>query len=180
MAAAHRTYARALFQAAKEKGRLGEVGEELGDFAQALRDVPELRALLRNPELDPRTKTAALQDILGGAEELVRNFVLLVVEKHRGSELDEIHREFERLLAVEERRVRVELTTAFELSKEEECAILGQIEQASGGRKVEATTRVDPGLIGGIVLQAGSLRVDASVRGRLRRLKQELATARNA
>ena len=180
MSVAHRTYARALFEAAQERGRLREVTEELGDFVQAIRDVPELRALLRNPELDPRAKVNALQDILGGADELVRNFLLLAVEKHRGNEIEDIHGELERLVAVQERRLRVELTTAYELSDEETRAILAQIEAAAGGRKVEATRNVDPGLIGGIVLQAGSMRVDASVRGRLQRLRQELATARNA
>ena len=180
MAVAHRTYARALFQAAKERGRLPQVREELADFAAALRDVPELRALLRNPELDPRAKAAALQEILGGSEELLRNFLLLTVEKGRAGQIEEIQREFERLVAAEERRLRVELTTAYELSDEEARAILRQIEEAAGGRKVEATTNVDPSLIGGIVLQAGSLRVDASVRGRLEGLRRELATARNA
>ena len=75
------------------------------------------------------------------------------------------------------RRLRVELTTAIELSDAEASRIVKQIEDASG-RKVEATRRVDPGLIGGLVLQAGSMRLDSSVRGRLERLRQELATAR--
>jgi F-type H+-transporting ATPase subunit delta len=174
---AHRTYARALFEAAKEKGRLGQVREELGDFVAAVEEVPELDALLRNPQLDPRAKAQALEDVLGGADELVRNFLLLAVEKHRGGQLREIHREFERLMAEEERRLTVELTTAYELSDDDARQIVGQIEHASG-RPVDATRNVDPQLIGGIVLQAGSLRVDASVRGRLERLRRELTTAR--
>jgi len=76
-------------------------------------------------------------------------------------------------MAREERRLTVELTTARELSDAEAEAILKQIEKAAG-RKVEATQKVDPDLVGGIVLQAGSLRVDASVRGRLERLRHEL------
>src|SRR5262245_63870491 len=98
MAVAHRTYARALFEAAKDRGRLAEVREELGDFVAAVEQVPELDALLRNPQLDPRAKIAALNDVLGGADELVRNFLLLTVEKNRAGQLREIHREFERLL----------------------------------------------------------------------------------
>ena len=70
MSVAHRTYARALFQAAKEKGRLAQVREELGDFVAAIDDVPELDALLRNPQIDPRAKAQALEDVLGGADEL--------------------------------------------------------------------------------------------------------------
>ena len=177
MSVAHRTYARALFEAAKEKGRLAQVREELGDFVAAVEEVPELDALLRNPQLDPRAKAQALEDVLGGADELVHNFLLLAVEKHRGGQLREMHREFERLMAQEEHRLTVELTTAYELSDDDARQIVGQIEQASG-RPVDATRNVDPELVGGIVLQAGSLRVDASVRGRLERLRRELTTAR--
>jgi F-type H+-transporting ATPase subunit delta len=177
LSVAHRTYARALFEAAKEKGRGAPVRGVLGGFVAAIEEVPELDALLRNPQLDPRAKAQALEDVLGGADELVRNFLLLVVEKHRGGQLREIHREFERLMAEEEHRLTVELTTAYELSDDDAQQIVGQIEQASG-RPVDATRNVDPELIGGIVLQAGSLRVDASVRGRLERPRRELTTAR--
>ena len=177
MAIAHRVYARALFDAAQEKQRLAQVREELGDFVAAIDDVPELDALLRNPQIDPSAKTQALEDVLGGADELVRNFVLLTVEKNRAGQLREIHKEFERLVAAAERRLTVELTTAYELSDAEAEQILTQIENASG-RPVDATRSVDPDLIGGIVLQAGSMRVDASVRGRLERLRRELMTAR--
>jgi F-type H+-transporting ATPase subunit delta len=177
MAVAHRMYARALFEAAKERGRLAAVREELGDFVAAVEQVPELDALLRNPQLDPRAKARALDEVLGGADELVRNFLLLVVEKNRGGQLREIHREFERLVAQEERRLTVELTTAYDLSDDEARQIIAQIERASG-RPVDATRTVDSDLIGGIVLQAGSMRVDASVRGRLERLRRDLTTAR--
>jgi F-type H+-transporting ATPase subunit delta len=151
------------------------VREELSDFVGAVDEVPELRELLRNPQLDPRAKSAALEAVLGDADELVRNFMLLLAEKGRASQIEEIQREFERLALAEERRLEVELTTAVELEPDEEKRILEQIERASG-RKVDATRRVDPDLIGGVVLQAGSLRVDASVRGRLERLRRELAT----
>jgi F-type H+-transporting ATPase subunit delta len=177
MSVAHRTYARALFQAATEKGRLAKVREELADFVAAVDQVPELDALLRNPQLDPRVKAQALDDVLGRADELVRNFLLLAVEKHRGGQIREIQREFERLVAQEERRLTVELTTAYALSDDEARQIIGQIERASG-RPVDATRTVDSDLIGGIVLQAGSMRVDASVRGRLERLRRDLLTAR--
>ena len=83
--------------------------------------------------------------------------------------------EFERLAAAEEGELTVELTTAFELSDEEARTIVSQIEQRSG-RKVEASRTVDPDLIGGMVLQVGSRRVDASVRGRIEQLGRELRT----
>jgi F-type H+-transporting ATPase subunit delta len=177
VAVAHRMYARALFEAARDAGRLDPVREELGDFVEAQRQVPELRGLLRNPQLDHRAKAAALEELLGGDEQLVRNFLLLLAEKNRAGEIEEIAREFDRLVAQAEGILDVELTTAVELSEQEARDVIGQIEKASG-RKVEATQRVDPDLIGGLVLQAGSMRLDASVRGRLDRLRQELITRR--
>jgi F-type H+-transporting ATPase subunit delta len=153
------------------------VSEELADFAAAVRDVPELRAALRNPQLEPRTKVAVIDELVGDADELIHNFLRLVAEKGRIGQIEEIAREFDRLMAREERRLNVELTTARELSEEEARDLLQQIERASG-RKVEATRKIDPNLIGGFVLQAGSMRVDASVRGRLEGLRQELVRGR--
>jgi F-type H+-transporting ATPase subunit delta len=174
---AERMYARALFEAAQDQGKLADVGEQVSDFVDAVREVPELRALLVNPELDTRLKADALGDLLGGADELVRNFLLLLAEKGRIGQLEEIGREFDALVAAEEGRLDVELTTAVELSDEDADRLVGQIEQASG-RTVVATRRVDPNLIGGLILQAGSQRVDASVRGRLDRLRHQLRTRR--
>jgi F-type H+-transporting ATPase subunit delta len=153
------------------------VSEELADFAAAVGDVPELRAALRNPQLEPRTKVAVLDELLGESDQLVRNFLRVVAEKGRIGSIEDIAREFDRLMAREERRLNVELTTARELSEDEARQLLQQIEQASG-RTIEATRKVDPNLIGGFVLQAGSMRVDASVRGRLEGLRQELVKGR--
>ncbi len=175
MGVAQRMYARALFEAAQEQGKLAEVHEQLGDFVAMVEEVPELGAVLANPEVDSKTKAAILDDVLGGADELVRNFLRLIAEKGRTGEIVEIARELGELVAKQDRVLQVELTTAFELSDEEAQGILEQIEQASG-RSVEATRSVDPDLVGGIVLQAGSLRLDASVRGRLERLRHDLVT----
>ena len=175
MSVAHRTYARALFDAAQERDQLEKVGEDFRGFVEMLDQVPELDALLRNPQIDSRAKAETVEAILGGTNQLVRNFLLVAIEKNRGGQLREIHREFERLVAQLERRLSVELTTAYELSDDEARQILDQIERASG-RTVEATRAVDPNLIGGLVLQAGSMRVDASVRGRLERLRRDLTT----
>ena len=151
--------------------------DELADLVRALDDVPELSALLDNPETDTRVKADVLERVLGGGDELVSNFARLVAEKGRAGELREISREFELLVAAQEQVIDVELTTARSLSDEEFGRLVGRIEQASG-RRVQASRSVDPDLIGGIVLQAGSLRLDASVRGRLDRLRQQLSTTR--
>jgi F-type H+-transporting ATPase subunit delta len=100
-----------------------------------------------------------------------------VVEKGRTDELDGIVEELDALVAVEEGILDVELTTAVELSDDEATKILGQIEQVSG-RRLRASRKIEPALIGGFVLQAGSYRADASVRGRLERLRRELKGAK--
>jgi F-type H+-transporting ATPase subunit delta len=171
----HRTYARSLFEAAREAGRVPAVRRDLGDFVEAERQVPELGELLRNPQLDKRAKTAAVDAVAGDADPLVLNLLRLLVEKGRGGEVGQVAEEFERMAAAEEGELSVELTTAYELTDEEARAIVSQIEQRSG-RKVEANRTVDPELIGGMVLQVGSRRVDASIRGRIEQLGRDLRT----
>ena len=175
MSVVHRTYARALFDAAREAGRLAEVRSDLGDFVEVAKAVPELEEILRNPQLDKRAKAAAVDAVAGSSDPLVVNFLRLLVEKGRAGGVAEVAEEFERLAAAEEGELTVELTTAYELSDDETRAIVGQIEQRSG-RKVEASRTVDPDLIGGMVLQVGSRRVDASLRGRIEQLGRELRT----
>jgi len=177
VAVAQRMYARALFQAAGEAGRLEAVSTDLAALAATFDDVPELRAFLRNPQIEPDGKAEVLGQITAGADELVRNFVRLVAEKGRGGELVDMNTELEALVARAQNRLTVELTTSYELSDDEARSIVEMIEKASG-RKIEATRSVDPSLIGGIVLQIGSHRADGSVRGRLERLRHELATTR--
>lgn len=173
MAVVHRVYAEALLAAAKDQKAVEPIRNEYRDFVTALAESEELRSFLRNPQIESRAKREALEQILSGADERFLNFLRVLTEKGRIGEVEEIHKEWERLLAADERVLELELTTAVELSEKEAAGIVSQIEKASG-RKVEATTSVDPGLIGGIVIQAGSQRLDASVRHRLEELREEL------
>jgi F-type H+-transporting ATPase subunit delta len=154
------------------------VHSQLRQLRDAIDGAEDLAAMLENPEVDTLVKSRVLAQVADGFDELVVNFVRLVAEKGRAAELGEITDELDSLVAAEEQILDVALTTAHELSDEEFDRILGRIEEQSG-RKVQATRQVDPDLIGGIVLQAGSMRLDASVRGRLERLRHELATARS-
>ena len=145
IAVAHRIYAEALFSAAKDAGRLAQVHEALADFAAAIEQTPELRAVLRNPQLEPAGEgRRSSPTSRATTSRCSRTSCSLVAEKGRAGEIEEIAQEFERLMAREERRLTVELTTARELTDDEAQAIVAQIEQAAG-RKVEATRSVDPG-----------------------------------
>jgi F-type H+-transporting ATPase subunit delta len=176
VAAAQRIYARALFEAAESAKRVDAVDADLGAFVEALDGSAELQAFLDNPQVESRAKADVLAQLTQGADELVTNTLRLLAEKGRADEVAHVYAEFRALVDRSRRRIAVELTTAHELSDAEAKAIVQQIEKASG-RKVEATRTVDPDLIGGIVLQVGSHRLDASVRGRLDRLRRQLVTA---
>ena len=151
---------------------------QLRRLRDALPESPDLTALLDNPEVDSRLKADVLADVAKGSNELIVNFLRLVAEKGRAAEIAEIADELDALVAAEERVLDVELTTATELTEDHFAQVISQIETASG-RKVQASRKVDPDLIGGIVLQAGSMRLDASVRGRLDRLRTDLSHARS-
>src|SRR5215468_4435377 len=110
-------YARALFEAAQEAGRVDAVAADLDTLAGALDEVPELRAFLRNPQVDPAGKAEVLARLAADGDELVRNFVRLAAEKGRAGELPEISAEFDALVAQAQNRLAVELTTAHELSE---------------------------------------------------------------
>jgi F-type H+-transporting ATPase subunit delta len=140
---------------------------------EAVESVPALRSLLENPEIEPWKKADVLARVAEGSDEEVVNFLRLLAEKGRAGELPQIVDELDTLVAAAQRILDVELTTATQLSDQDFGRILDRIEEASG-RKVQATRKVDPDLIGGIVLQAGSMRLDASVRGRLERLRHDL------
>jgi F-type H+-transporting ATPase subunit delta len=154
------------------------VHRQVQQLREAVNSHDELRALLQNPEIESDAKADLLARLAQGADPEVINFLRLLAEKGRAGELAEIVDELDTLVAAEERILDVELTTATELSDADFDRILGSIEEASG-RKVQATRKVDTDLIGGIVLQAGSMRLDASVRGRLDRLRQDFSQARS-
>ncbi len=171
-------YAKALFEAAQDQGKLNELHAQLQQLRDAFAKAPDLAGLLENPEIESTVKADVLTRVAKGADDLVINFLRLIAEKGRAAELADIVDELDKLVAIEERILDVELTTATELSDDEFGRILERIETASG-RKVQAERKVNPDLIGGIVLQAGSMRLDASVRGRLERLRNDLAHARS-
>jgi len=139
--------------------------------------VPDLERVLVDRELDTTVKIELLERVLARSNALVRNLAALMAEKGRAGEIREVAAEFALLASAEERVLSVELTTAQALSDADFERILADIERKSG-RKVSASRSVEPGLIGGIVLQAGSMRLDASVRGQFDRLRQALGAGR--
>ena len=177
MAVAQRMYARALFEAAQEAGRV-DAGvrrprrARRGDGRGARSCARSCATRRSSPPARPRCSSSSAAD----ADELVRNFVRLAAEKGRAGELAEISEELDALVAQAQNRLAVELDDRLRALRRRRRARSSHTIEKASGRTVEATRAVDPSLIGGIVLQIGSHRADGSVRGRLERLRHELAT----
>ena len=162
----------------RTRGRSSRCTRSCSSCATRSPAAPDLAGLLENPEVDSRLKADVLARVAQGSDEVVVNSLRLIAEKGRAAELTEIVDELDALVAAEQRVLDVEITTAIDLSEDSFAKVVAQIEDASG-RSVQASRKVDPNLIGGLVLQAGSMRLDASVRGRLDRLRHDLTHARS-
>jgi F-type H+-transporting ATPase subunit delta len=171
-----RVYARSLFEVAQEHGKLDEVREQLGQFADALQDNRELQVFFFSPYFSTEEKKEGLGKLLDGADEAVLNFLELLVEKHRTPAIFRIRNAFETLWEHENKLLPVEITSAIELDDEIARRIGDQIGEQTGQR-VELTKTVDPDIIGGLVLRVGNSILDASIRNRLDNLRKSVAKA---
>lgn len=171
-----RVYARALFGAARDAGRIEAVRRGLGDFDATLAASAQLRHVLADPQVDEEAKRRVLVELTRGAEPLVANALLLLHKKRRLAVLAELCDEFEALAAVEAEVVKVEVTSAVELDDDAEERLAAKVAAATG-RRVELTKRVDVGVLGGLVVRVGDVIVDGSLRSRIAQLRQRLVTA---
>jgi F-type H+-transporting ATPase subunit delta len=176
MPEADRVYAEALFDVARKKGSLDLVGEQLGQFADAVDRHRDLQVFLFSPYFSSAEKVAGLSRAVTGADPELRNFLELLVEKQRMTELFRIRRQFDRLWKRENRRIDVTVTSAVELDPAVVEQIGEEIERQTE-RKVELASRVDDEILGGIVLQVGNMVLDASIRNRLEKLRKSVAQA---
>jgi len=171
-----RVYAEALFGAAKAKGNLDAIYEQLGQFADALAENRELQLFFFSPYFSSAEKRDGLAKALDGAEPELLNFLELLTEKHRMPVLFRIRRNFDALWAKENKRLGVTVTSAVELDPEIAERIGSEIEKQTGNR-VELQRRVDPDILGGLVVQVGNMVMDTSIRNRLEKLRKSVAAA---
>jgi ATP synthase F1 delta subunit len=167
-------YARALFEVAREHGKLDEIREQLAQFAAALNEHRELAVFFFSPYFSQQEKQEALERVIQGADPIFINFLNLLIEKHRMPVIFRIRDAFERLWEEENRTLPVEITSAIELDQGTIEKIAKQIGERTG-RKVKLATRVDPEILGGLVVRVGDAILDASIRNRLEQLRRQVA-----
>ena len=172
-------YAQALFDLAREEGEVERLGEELGALSRAIAESPELSRFLKSPLHDAATQAAALDAILDRlkASPLTRNFVNLVARNRRLAHLAEIIAAFQAMTAAARGEVRVQVTSAAKLTATQQKKIARALKDALGA-EVQVENEIDPSIIGGLVVRAGSRMVDTSVKTRLNTLKSILKGAR--
>jgi ATP synthase F1 delta subunit len=176
MADAARVYAEALFDVGRKKGTLDTLQQQLGEFADAVDRNRDLQVFFFSPYLSSAEKEEGIARAISGAEPELVNFLKLLVDKHRMTEIFRIRREFEELWKQENRRIDVTVTSAVELDPAV-VAKIGQEVERQTGEKVDLSSRVDGDILGGIVLQVGNMVLDASIRSRLEKLRKSVATA---
>ena len=176
MADAARVYAEALFEAGQDKGNLDELHEQLAQFADAVAGNRELQVFLFSPYLNSNDKKEGLRRAVTGASPEFVNFLELLVEKGRMPDIFRIRREFDELWKKANRRLDVTVTSAIELDPSVVGKIGEEVERQTG-EKVELSSEVDDGILGGIVLRVGNMVLDASIRTRLEKLRKSVASA---
>jgi F-type H+-transporting ATPase subunit delta len=167
-------YGRSLFEVAREHGKLDELREQVGQFADALSENRELAVFFFSPYFSTKEKQDALGRMLDGADPLFLNFLSVLIENHRMPVIFRIRQEYERLWEEENRMLPVEITSAIELDPAT-TERLGEKIGERAGRRVTLAARVDPDILGGIIIRVGNSILDASIRNRLEQLRRHVA-----
>ena len=166
-----RPYAVAAFRQASEEGKVAQWADMLSTLTTICEDAT-MKGLIANPKVDHAGLEGVLLDVGGDSfSDTGKNFVRLLVENDRLGLAAEIESQFARERAALEGRRDVQVISAYELSDTERDILVQRIAKRLG-YEVELSVEVDQSLIGGVVIRAGDVVIDASLRGRLNQLSQ--------
>ena len=175
---AARRYAQAVFDMADEQGTLDAWERDLGRLADALND-PTLATFFDSPQIPAGQKRDTARRLLGDqGQPLTLNLVGLLIERGRFALLPKLYTSFHDLLLARRGIVVGEVTTAVPLTAAEMETVRAHLRTITHGQDVEVRTKVDPSIIGGIVVRIGDQLLDGSVTNKLRRLRDQLASRR--
>lgn len=165
-------YAAALFELAKDQKQIETVEADVKTFQSMLDSSEDLRRLVRSPVIPADGQLRALTTLLGkaGISGLTSNFIKLLTRNRRLFAVADILRTFRALLARERGEVNADVATAHALTPAQ-MQVLSDSLKASIGKNVQINTRVDPHLLGGLIVKVGSRMIDSSLRTKLNNLK---------
>jgi F-type H+-transporting ATPase subunit delta len=168
-------YAGALVDVALERKQAEQVKQELASFAGLLRQSPELNTFLSNPAIPRAGKHAVIEQLVArmGASRTLRNYLFVIVDQRRAALLPEIEQAFSTLLDARMGVTQATVISAAELTGPERAELDRALSRLTG-RKVQSQWKLDPDLIGGVVVRIGSTIYDGSVREQLERLRSRL------
>jgi F-type H+-transporting ATPase subunit delta len=165
-------YAQAVFDLARDEGMLPAVEADLGTLEAALHDSADLRALIASPIYSREEQGAAIA-ALGqamGLSPVFRNVLGLMAQKRRLFVLPQLLQSLRDRLSEARGEVSAEVVSAQPLSAEQQARLADTL-SAQAGKAVRLQTRVDPSLIGGLVVRLGSRMIDTSIRAKLGQLQ---------
>lgn len=170
-----RRYAKALIDLAARDGRVAEIGEQLQQYQRLLAASADLQKVLYNPSLSVEVKTRVLAGLLERTQPapLLRGFMLLLVAKDRLRQFDLIREHYAAMAQERLGRVVAQVTTAVALDAGQRQAVVQKLAQMTQ-KEVLLETRLDPSILGGLVVHINHTIVDGSLRGQLVRLRQEI------
>jgi F-type H+-transporting ATPase subunit delta len=170
-------YARALADVVGERRETNEVVAELNRFAQMMAGHEQLREVFASPVLAGERKRAVLNELLSrlSLRRTTANFLQLLLANSRLHNLDQMLRALARELDARTNIVSAEVTTAREISEQEQARLRDRLKAATG-KDVRLQFRTDPAIIGGVVARIGSLVYDGSIKNQLAQMKQRLMT----
>lgn len=168
-------YASALFELAAEAGTVSAVESDLEKLSAALAESADLAGLIRNPGIGRAEAGKAVEAVaaLLGVSDLTRKFLGVLAANRRLADIPGMVRAFNTIAAAQRGEVTAEVSSAYELTKTQLTALEAKL-KAREGRNVKITTKVDPELLGGLVVTIGSKRIDSSIRTRLNSLAQAM------
>jgi F-type H+-transporting ATPase subunit delta len=177
MASVEIRYARAFADVVTDlKLDAGRAREQLRSLAELMKESSELTQIWRSPSVPQPQKLKLLDAIAerAGMETAVRNFVAVLIDHGRINQLPQIVRQFELELDHRLGFIEADVVSARDLSAEEKAGMEVEIGRLTG-RKVRANYRIDPEILGGAMARVGSTIYDGSLRGQLRRIREELS-----
>lgn len=172
-------YARALFDAAREKDLVEVVADDLSALMQVLAHSPELERFFFHRQMAPAKKQAMLMPVLERVleKQITRNFILLLWQKKREAELASIVAAYQSALRQSRGELVAEVTATRQLSASELEQLGRQVKELTGCQQVELQTQIDKSLLGGVVLRIGDKVYDGSLARRLQQLRQKVLQA---